>query len=136
MRASLGGWFFPAKTPGGFSLLELVLAMAFFAIAFPSLMDAYNRGVFADLYVDRGAIAVNLAQERVEELKRGTYASVVPGTVTENPVAGFAPFQRVSQVAVNGANPNTTYKTVTVTVTWFMKNVAQTYVLTTYIANY
>ncbi len=121
----------------GFSLLEIMIAVVFFAIAFVFLMDAYNRGVFADLYLDRGAIAVNLAQEKMEELKRGTYASIATGTVTENPVAGFAlpAFRRITQVTQT-AGINSNYKAITITASWQMKGRWEDYVLATYIADY
>ncbi|MDP2940374.1 MAG: type II secretion system protein [Candidatus Omnitrophota bacterium] len=119
----------------GFSLLEIMIAVAFFAIAFVSLMDAYNRGVFADIYLDQAAIAVNLAQESIDELRRGTYASITVGTTTENPVAGFTSFRRITAVTqTSGINSN--YKTVTITVSWQLKGTWQDYQLRTYIADY
>jgi len=124
------------KGTGGFSLLEIMIAIAFFAIAIISLMGAYSHGIFADLYLDRGAIAVNLAQERLEGLKRGNYASIAVGTVTENPVIGFRLFRRRTRVTEAAANPNSRYKTVAITVSWLMKGIWQNYNLTTYIANY
>jgi type II secretory pathway pseudopilin PulG len=123
----------------GFTLLEIMIAVTFFAVAFLSLMDAYNKGVFADIYLDRAAIAVNLAQERMEQYRSGAYAGVIPtGTVTENPVTGFATpaFRRVTTIALTAANPNSTYKTVTVTVSWQMKGTWQDYALISYFDTY
>lgn len=133
----------PKKHSFGFTLLEAMIAMVFFATAFVFLMNSYNMGVFADVYLDRGIIAVNLAQERMEELKRGTYASIAVGTTTENPVSGFSTprFRRITQVTeFPGARSN--YKRITVTVSWLMKgDIAtptawQDYALATYISDY
>ncbi len=127
----------PKRYISGFSLLETMIAVVFFAIAFVFLMDAYNRGIFADLYLDRAAIAVNLAQERMEQLKRGSYASITVGTGTENPVTGFTSpaFRRITQVTqTTGINSN--YKTITITVSSQMKGRWEDYILTTYIADY
>lgn len=116
--------------------MEIMLAVTFFAVAFVSLLDMYNRGVFADIYLDRAATAVNLAQERVEELKAGSYASVATGTVTENPVAGFTNFRRTTAVTLTAANPNSTGKTITVTVSWLMKQNWESFALSTFLADF
>jgi len=123
------------KRLSGFTLLEIMIATVFFAVAFVNLMTAYNTGLFADLYLDRGAIAVNLAQESMEELKRRLYGNITVGTTTEAAVTGFAFFQRVTQVTET-AGINQPYKTITVTVSWLMKGAMQNYALTTYIARY
>jgi Tfp pilus assembly protein PilV len=119
----------------GFTLLEIMLAVTFFAVSTVSLVTAYNQGVFADLYLDRAAIAVNLAQEAVDQAKSRPYASITVGTVTENPVAGFTSFRRITAVTQT-AGINSNYKTITVTVSWYMKGVYQDYQLRTYVADY
>jgi len=119
------------KRLSGFTLLEIMIATVFFAVAFVNLMTAYNTGLFADLYLDRGAIA----QESMEELKRRLYGNITVGTTTEAAVTGFAFFQRVTQVTET-AGINQPYKTITVTVSWLMKGAMQNYALTTYIARY
>lgn len=118
-----------------FTLLELMLAVTFFAIAFISLMEVYNTGMVADLYLDRSAIAVNLAQEKMEGLKRGSYAALAPGTTSEASVSEFPFFSRTTQIdLITGAAA--AYKVATVTVFWTMRGARQNYTLTTFISNY
>lgn len=118
-----------------FTLLEIMLAVTFFAVAFISLMEVYNTGMVADLYLDRSAIAVNLAQEKMEELKRGTYAALVPGTAEETSVSAFPFFSRTTQInLITGTAA--AYKVATVSVFWTMSGARQNYTLTTFISNY
>lgn len=134
----------PRRQNKGFTLLETMAGIIFFVIAFSALMDSYNQGVFAGFYLDRMAVAVNLAQEKIEELRRGTYASVVAGTTTDNPVSGFAVFRRRTIVTLVAANPNSTYKLITVTVSWLSKGSTSAvwgagyhdFALSTYLADY
>ncbi len=122
----------------GFSLLEIMMAVAFFAIAFVSLSDAYNRGIFAEIYLDRAAMGVNLAQEMLDQIKSRSYASILAGTTTEPAVTGFADFRRVTTVVLTpGVNANSSFKTITITVSWQLKGtLREDYQLRTYIADY
>jgi|GEM_PF-1923223 len=134
----------PRRHNQGFTLLETMAGILFFAVAFSALMDSYNQGFFAGQYLDRMAIGINLAQEKIDELRRGTYASVAAGTTSDIPVTGFAQFRRRTTVTLVPANPNSTYKVINVVVSWFSKGSTSTawgsnyqdFSLTTYLADY
>ncbi|MFH0876728.1 MAG: type II secretion system protein [Candidatus Omnitrophota bacterium] len=119
----------------GFTLLEIMLAVTFFAVAFVSLMEVYNTGMVADLYLDRSAIAVNLAQEKMEELKRGSYVALAPGTTIEASVSAFPFFSRNTQINLIGGTAMA-YKVATVSVFWTMSGARQNYTLTTFVSDY
>ena len=95
----------------GFTLLEVLLTIILIVVGFVSLMQALSTGISAG-GEDAEFIALHLAQEKMENLRNGSYANVVNGT--ENPVSGFLGFQR--QVSV--AESPTGLKSVTVTVSW------------------
>lgn len=134
------------KYKAGFTMLEIMAAMIFFAVAVPYLLDAYNKGMYANLYLDRAAIAINFAQERIEQIKRMSYPNIATmplETFTWPSPGSSVSWRRTTTVSTTAANPNTTYKTVTVTVAWLMKTrlgapsyTEHTYSLVTYIADY
>ena len=98
----------------GFTLLEVMLTIILVVVGFVSLMQAFSIGLSAG-EEEAEFTALHLAQEKMEDLRNTSYASIVNGT--ENPVLGFSGFSRT--VAVSTAPPLPAgLKEVTTTVSW------------------
>lgn len=129
----------PVKTPlhkgfalspsKGFTLLEVLLAVILFAASFTVLAGAVSTGLSAGGDNESSLIAANLAAEKMELLKRTSYASIANEAKTV--VSGFTPFSR--EVVVT--TPVTDLKQATVTVYWYDKAAELSYSLVTYFAN-
>jgi len=104
---------------GGFTLIEVLVAMSIFAIAVLGLavgattvMQANQTGLYT-------TIATNLAQDRLEELKSRTAANINTTGSPENgiPVTGV-PVTFNRSWAVTSDSPVAGVKRIDVTVTW------------------
>ena len=104
---------------GGFTLIEVLVAMSIFAIAVLGLavgattvMQANHTGLYT-------TIATNLAQDRLEELKSRTAANINTTGSPENgiPVTGV-PVTFNRSWAVTSDSPVVGVKRIDVTVTW------------------
>jgi len=102
----------------GFTLLEIIITMFILSVGFLALCTMLLTVIKANYQSKNFKAAVNLAQNKIDDLKATSYASIV--NATENDldkveVAGNGIFDRAVSVAT-AANPN--YKTVEVTVSW------------------
>jgi len=123
----------PAKirlhNPKGFTLLEVLLAVLLFAATFTVLAGAVSVGLSSGGDNESSLIAANLAAEKMELLKRTSYASIA--NETKAAVTNFTPFSR----EVVFTTPVTNMKQVTVTVYWYYKSAELSYSLVTYFSN-
>ncbi len=87
----------------GFSLFELLLAIVLLSIGLVALVNAFSTGLLESSEAKHFAVAKNLAEERLEEIRNLSYANVllIPGT--REPVLGFEDFDR--QVNVTDTQP-------------------------------
>ena len=113
----------------GFTLLEVLLAVILFAAAFTVLAGAVSTGLSSGGDNENSLIAANLAAEKMELLKRTSYAGVASEAKTA--VSGFTSFQR--EVVVT--TPVTNLKQATVTVYWNHKSSELSTSLVTYFSN-
>lgn len=111
-----------AKGQRGVTLIEVIIAMVILTVvllAMGSFAVNFTRGVRQS---DARTIAVNLADQRLSEIRSSPNYSNLEATfvATEATIAGFPRYTRVTQIVRTGGplplNPND-YKTVTVTVT-------------------
>ncbi|MCX5665674.1 MAG: prepilin-type N-terminal cleavage/methylation domain-containing protein [Candidatus Omnitrophica bacterium] len=120
---------------GGFSLLEVMLALLLFGVGFVSLLQILNTGLFVGAQNEYTVIAANLAQEKIEELRNATYATL--SSLVQTPavtVPGFAGFTR--EVLVGDLTPvQTGLKQITIKVNWSAKNSVMTTTMVTYVSN-
>jgi type IV pilus modification protein PilV len=109
---------FTHQKDNGFTLLEVLFALAIFSIGLLAI-NAMTTMVIKSNYKSKNlTTAVHLAQNKLDELKAGSYASVVDTTETdldsqETPGAGI--FDRGVTVTTS-TNPD--YKTVEVAISW------------------
>ena len=113
----------------GFTLLEIILTTVLFTTGFIALSQLLSTGIFVTSDSENILVATNLAREKVEEIKRTTYASV--SNEAKASVSGFSGYSR--EVAVT--TPVTNLKQVTVTVYWNSKSSEISKNWVTYVAN-
>jgi len=95
------------------------------------LMQLMGVAIFADSDLEYSLIALNLANEKLEELKDSDYSLVT--SVTESSIPGFS---WVDDRIVTATEISTDLKDVQVEVQWTQKGGQQSVNLRTYIANY
>lgn len=105
----------PRATNKGFSLLEVMLAVLLFGTGLVFLLQVVSTGLFVGGQNENTVIAANLAQEKIEELRNASYASIADEVKAV--VTGFSAFQR----SVVVTTPQTSLKQISVTVYWFAK---------------
>lgn len=113
----------------GFTLLEVIVTILIFTAGFMAIVQALSTSLIAGVDAENTAIAMTLAQQRMEEIKNLDFDT---GIVNESKadVSGFTGFQR--QVTV--AEPQTDLKQVTVETYWIAKGGEVTTSLTTYVS--
>jgi len=118
----------------GFTLIELLIAIVLIVVGLVALMGIMSVGICADANLEYRLTALNLANEKIEELKDTAFGSICAGTETGSAIG----FDWVDQRTVSidepyGAN---LLKDVTVTVQWTQKGSTQSVAVETFIANY
>jgi prepilin-type N-terminal cleavage/methylation domain-containing protein len=100
---------------GGFSLLELMLAMALFAVCTVAVMELLHTANAGSLDGENTLIATYLAQRRLEELRNVGYGALADeARAAVSSPSGFGQFDR--QVTVT--TPYTNLRQIVVTVSW------------------
>ena len=97
--------------------------------AFVSLMQVLSAGLFAGGDNENQLVAINLAQEKIDELRNKSYSNIV--NETKAAVSGFPAFQR--EVAVT--SPQAGLKQVSVNLYWFSKADELSAGLATYVSD-
>lgn len=121
------------NTKKGFSLLEAMLALLLFGTGLVFLLQLLNTGLFVSGQNEDTVIAANLAQEKIEESRNTTYASLASETPAVA-VSGFPGFTR--EVLVDDLTPpQTGLKEITVNVNWYAKNNIMTTTMVTYVSD-
>lgn len=113
----------------GFTLLEVLVALIILTVGIVSIVGIFSKGIVGSVDAENTAIAMNLAQRRMEEYRNLDFDT---GVVNEAKaaVSGFPGFQR--EVVV--AEPQTALKQVTVKAYWSYKGGEVTVPLVTYIS--
>jgi len=123
----------PIGDSRGFTLLELLFAMAIFAIGVLGVSAMADYVIKSNRQSRNLTTATTLAQNKIDDLRKVDYLAIMNGTETgldERGKTGSGIFSRAVRVATN---PTPAYKTVTVTVDW-MDPVSRKVVLSTIIA--
>ena len=130
----------------GFTLIELLIAIILVAGGLMVLMQLMSVAIFADSDLEYSLIALNLANEKLEELKDDGYSdpNLDPASspFTEASISGFGFVdQRQWTVGYIDANldssvSDTGLKDVTVEVQWTQKGGTQSVAVKTVIADY
>lgn len=114
----------------GFSLIEVVVAVAIFLIVVIGVLTMFSNGYKNIQMINYRGAALNLAQEKLEDSRENNHLLSV-GSVTENNLNPGGKFQRVTTVSL----PQAGLWQVQVDVTWIEpQGNNQTLGLSTYIA--
>ncbi len=115
----------------GFTLIELLIAIVLIVVGLVALMGAMSAGICADAALEYRLTALNLANEKLEELKDSDYSLVT--SATESLISGFL---WVDDRIVTVSEVDTDLKDVQVEVRWTQKSSTQSVAVETYIADY
>jgi len=113
----------------GFTLLEVMMAVVLMVSGFLSLSWAMSVGLFAGGDNENTLIAINLAQEKMEEIRNKSYANAL--NEAKAAVRGFSSFQR--EVAVSTVQGG--LKEVDVNVYWYVKSAEASVGLVSYVSD-
>ena len=113
----------------GFTLLEILITILLIAAGFAFILQAASIGIFAGGENESELVAVNLAQEKMEDMRNKIYANVTLETKTAVP--GFSAFKREVVIDI----PHSNLKQVSVNVYWFVKDKEENVGLVTYVSN-
>lgn len=110
----------------GFTLIEILLAVSLIVLGVIAVISVMSSGISSDMTVEGQIKALNLAQEKIEEIKNTAYASVA--SESRAAVTGFSGYER--ETVVSG-----TPKQATVYVYWTYQGVQQTLSLVTLVTD-
>jgi Tfp pilus assembly protein PilV len=116
----------------GMTLIELIVGFVLLTGGMTILIHMMSIGMFADSNLEQGITAMNLANEKMEELKNTAFAGISSGSETGSSI-GFSVFD--SRV-VTVTNTQTDLKDVKVEVQWTQKGGQQSVAVEAYIADY
>ena len=115
----------------GFTLIELLVTVVLATSGLMVLMHLVGVAIFADSDLEYSLISLNLANEKLEELRDSDYSTVA--SVTESSISGFS---WVDDRIVTVSEIDSDLKDVQVEVRWMQKGGRQSVNVRTYIANY
>jgi len=107
----------------------LLLTILLLTSGLAAMFEAMSLGLFAASDNENSLVALNLAEEKMEEIKNTSYASIADQAKAA--VSGFSVFQREVVVTI----PQSNLKQVTVTVYWNTQANELNVALVTYVSN-
>ncbi len=116
----------------GFTLIELLVAIVLIVVGLVALMEAMSVGICADAALEYRLTALNLANEKIEQLKDTAFGSISAGTETGSAIG----FDWADDRIVTVSEVDTGLKNVQVEVRWTQKSITQSVAVETYIADY
>ena len=122
------------RTIKGFTLIELLIAIVLIVVGLTTLMGTMSVGMYADANLEFRLTALNLANEKMEELKDTAFGSISAGAETGSAIGFDWIDQRI--VSVDEPYGPNLLKDVTVTVQWTQKGNTQSVAVETFIATY
>lgn len=115
----------------GFTLLEIILALALFSAGIIAIMRVFSSGLVSSRDVEDMSLALNIAQKKMEEIKNIPFAGIISSGPA--PADSTAPFSKFNAtVNVTGINP----KQIEVTINWNVQGGTTGVMLTTLRTNY
>ena len=116
----------------GFTLLEMMLVIIVLGIGLFPLVQLFSNGIVQSSDTTKSNLAVQLAQEKVEQFKNTPYTNIISTGESLGSMFGFAYFSR--EAIVNEVLPN--LKDITVKIYWGSGRTANSFSVRTYISNY
>ena len=101
----------------GFTLLEIVIALAIFAVGLVGLLSLFPVSFQSAKRATDLTEATIYAQEIIEDLKRQGYDNITDGTTTDNSISGTSRFTYDKIVTSGGSLPSGLRK-ISITMEW------------------
>ena len=121
------------STKKGFTLLEVMLAILLLGTGLVALIQIVSVGLFAGVENDTELVAINLVQEKAEEIRNKSFSGITIAPEAKAVMASpFQKFKRSVDVANN--TPVTNMNKVTVTVYWDTEGIETNKTFITYVS--
>lgn len=120
----------------GFSLVESIIATVLLVIGIISLMRVCAVGISSEAEIEERAIALSLANEKMEDIKNTTFGSISIGTSTETGSDLGFDFITSRVTDVSNYEGESDLKDIKITVSWETKGGTDSVELQTLIANF
>jgi len=118
----------------GFTLLEMILVLAVLSLGFIPLINLFSNGVTASSDATNSSIAVQLAQQKMEQIKALQYADMETTSEAYGQISGYPAFSRAAAVVTEGGSA--ALSRVTVSVEWTSGSTVNNYVIETLVTDY
>jgi type IV pilus assembly protein PilV len=115
----------------GFTLIEVMIALVVMSIGLTALAAVQISAIRGNAFSKRMTTAVSIAEARMEQIKNGSYASIIPESAIQVTQSNMN-FTR--QVAVTNNSPLANTKTINVTVSWSERSKSPSVPITTIVS--
>jgi type IV pilus assembly protein PilV len=115
----------------GFTLIEIMIALVIMSIGLTALAAVQISAIRGNAFSKRMTTAVSIADGKMEQIKNGSYASIISESATQVTQSNMN-FTR--QVTVTNNSPLANTKTVNVTVSWSEGSKSHTVPITTIVS--
>jgi type IV pilus assembly protein PilV len=105
----------PISIEEGFTLIEIMIALVVMSIGLTALAAVQISAIRGNAFSKRMTTAMSIADGKMEQIKNGSYASIISESATQVTQSNMN-FTR--QVTVTNNSPLANTKTVNVTVSW------------------
>ncbi len=119
-------------TRRGFTLIEMILVLVVITIALFPLVESFSSGIRASKVASDTNTAIELAQQKMEQLQSVPFASLSNSSEALGTIAGYPYFSREAVVT----EPVTNLKEATVNVYWKSGIGADQFGISSYFVNY
>jgi type IV pilus assembly protein PilV len=121
----------PLIPDDGFTLIEVMIALVVMSIGLTALAAVQISAIRGNAFSKRMTTAVSIAEARMEQIKNGSYASIIPESSIQVTQSNMN-FTR--QVAVTNNSPLANTKTINVTVSWSERSKSPSVPITTIVS--
>jgi prepilin-type N-terminal cleavage/methylation domain-containing protein len=121
----------PLIPADGFTLIEVMIALVIMSIGLTALAAVQISAIRGNAFSKRMTTAVSIAEARMEQIKNGSYASIIPESAIQVTQSNMN-FTR--QVAVTNNSPLANTKTINVTVSWSERSKSPSVPITTIVS--
>jgi type IV pilus assembly protein PilV len=121
----------PLIPADGFTLIEVMIALVIMSIGLTALAAVQISAIRGNDFSKRMTTAVSIAEARMEQIKNGSYASIIPESAIQVTQSNMN-FTR--QVAVTNNSPLANTKTINVTVSWSERSKSPSVPITTIVS--
>jgi type IV pilus assembly protein PilV len=121
----------PISIEEGFTLIEIMIALVVMSIGLTALAAVQISAIRGNAFSKRMTTAMSIADGKMEQIKNGSYASIISESATQVTQSNMN-FTR--QVTVTNNSPLANTKTVNVTVSWSEGSKSHTVPITTIVS--